>query len=152
MPDLLCLCGHPCKDEHDDSGCMVVVGVNPQTNEAVYCECSLNAKLAVIAATSKVYLGCPHCNHKTSHHGGERGMGCWDAENDSPCDCTLTEAEALRAAQRRAAAVSILAMHNNASINIHCVGYYSALRDLGVLAENETPDDLIAEIRAQGEA
>ena len=81
---------------------------------------------------------CPKCKHPTRHHGGERGMGCWDVETESPCSCPLTEAQATLAAQRHAAAAYLWEHRvwaypcGGCNENYIVNGYKQAIRDCGI--------------------
>lgn len=97
-------------------------------------------------------MNCPKCNHHVERHRGpdighierqwrdELGRRC-----TKYCECLLSEAEALRAAQRHAAAVRLRELHSKAwrmfkyANEFECLygfkeldGYMQALKDCGI--------------------
>lgn len=96
-------------------------------------------------------MNCPKRGCQVEKH---RDDGCYGAritlrphglDEDDLCGCRLTEAHALRAAQRHAAAVVIRRMSLNANLAIHYNGFTMALRELGILQNGETEQDLLDE-------
>ena len=86
-------------------------------------------------------MNCPRCGHPVTNH---EVYGCRNFIGDGiECPCMLTEGDALKAAQRQAAAAGLRKYRGTLTEEI----YTWALWDTGILseAENETAATLLAE-------